>query len=180
MAPESCCPDSQKENLNQLIDAVNLTDLQKRFLKSRWLDQLMWMESSAKKAQMRYYLLRLMCIIGGVMIPALVGLDMDDKMNEFIRWMTVLLSLMVAVSAAVEAFFQFGERWRHYRRTAELLKIEGWRFFQLCGPYQNADSHEAAYPVFAGRVEETFQGEVEDYIARVVREKGKNGDNAGS
>lgn len=162
-----------KEQLLQLIDTLDVDKLQKKFLQSRWLDQLLWMEKASTKNQRKYYLLRLACIIGGVIIPALVGLKLSGGWDIFIRIITVVLSLIVAVSAAVEEFFHFGERWRHYRRSVGQLKAEGWLFFQLSGPYESHSSHKEAYPIFAGRVEQTFQNEMETFISKISKEEQK-------
>jgi len=172
MNPESNADYTQKmkAELTQLIDDLEIGDLQKKFLKSRWLDQLSWMETTSKKNQRYYYLFRLACIIGGVMIPALVSLKVTGSMGGLVQFVTVLLSLIVAVSAAIEEFFHFGERWRHFRRTAELLKGEGWSFFQLTGNYQQYMTHADAYPVFTGRVEEAFQNELEIFTTKVSKE----------
>ena len=80
----------------------------------------------------------------------------------------------MALSAAVEEFFHYGERWRHYRHTVEALKSEGWQFFQFSGPYADM-THVRAYPAFAARVEELSREEVETYITQVFKEK-KDGD----
>jgi hypothetical protein len=161
-----------KQDLGGLIEALELSDLQKHFLRSRWLDQVLWMESTAATCQCRYYALRLIAIIGGVIVPALVGLKISDGVaSGFIFWLTFLISLMVAVSLAVEEFFHYGERWRHYRRTVETLKIEAWQFFQLSGPYQAHRNHQEAYPPFAARVEEILRQDVEVFITQVVKEK---------
>src|SRR5215217_2417818 len=175
-----------KEDLSKLIDSINLTDLQKHCLRSRWLDQILWMEGKANRYRSRYYFLRLTTIIGGVIVPALVslntpaltGLAVSDGTNLGLGWIAPVagwaafaLSLVVALSAAIEQFFNYGERWRHYRRMVETLKIEGWQFFQLSGPYHHYKSHTEAYPVFAARTEETNQHDVESYITNVVREK---------
>lgn len=165
--------EKMKEELLQLIDTLDVDKLQKKFLRSRWLDQLLWMENASKKNQRKYYLLRLACIIGGVIIPALVGLNLTGGWDIFIRIITVVLSLIVAVSAAIEEFFHFGERWRHYRRSVGQLKTEGWLFFQLGGPYESFSSHKEAYPIFTGRVEETFQNEMETFISRISKEEQK-------
>lgn len=159
-----------KAELIQVIDELEIADLQKKFLKSRWLDQLLWMEGVSKKNQQFYYVFRLACIIGGVMIPALVSLKIAGGMGGFVQFVAVVLSLIVAVSAAIEEFFHFGERWRHFRRTAELLKGEGWSFFQLTGNYRKYVTHADAYPVFAGRIEEAFQNELEIFITKVSKE----------
>jgi hypothetical protein len=168
-----------KEDLGTLVDALKLSDLQKHFLHSRWLDQIIWMEGKADSARSWYYRLRLTIIIGGVSIPALVSLNtpalmnltINDRIASTVGWITFGLSLLVALSAAVEQFFNFGERWRHYRRMAETLKTEGWQFFQLSGPYRRYESHAEAYQTFASRTEETNQHDVEAYISSVVREK---------
>jgi hypothetical protein len=157
------------KELTALIDGLRFDDeMPKQFLKSRWLDQLIWMDIASKKNQNYYYILRLSCIVGGVLIPVLVSIDANGALLHFL---TVLLGLVVAVSAAVEAFFHFGERWRHYRRMAEILKSEGWSFFQRSGKYREYESHAEAYPEFAGRVEEIFQKEVEVFITKVSKEK---------
>ena len=52
-----------------LIDEFELDDRQKRFLQARWLDQMAWFDRKAKQAQRRYYLLRLVAIVGGLVVP---------------------------------------------------------------------------------------------------------------
>jgi len=187
-----------KEDLGKLIDTLELTDLQKHCLRSRWLDQILWMEGKANRYRNRYYFLRLATIIGGVIVPALVslntpaltGLAVGDGTNLGLGWIAPVagwaafaLSLVVALSAAIEQFFNYGERWRHYRRMVESLKVEGWQFFQLSGPYGGDRNHADACSAFATRTEELHQHDVEAYITSVVRERkedeqGKAGDAA--
>ena len=139
-----------KQDLGGLIETLQLSDLQKHLLRSRWMDQVLWMEGKAASAQKRYYVLRLVAIIGGVIVPALVGLKIGEQgAGDFIHWVIFFLSLIVAISVAVEEFFHYGERWCHYRRTVEYLKIEGWQFLQLAGNYQQFETHSQAFPVFA-------------------------------
>jgi hypothetical protein len=175
-----------KEDLSKLIDSLNLTDFQKHCLRSRWLDQILWMEGKANRYRNRYYFLRLTTIIGGVIVPALVslntpaltGLAVSGGTNLGLGWIAPVagwaafaLSLVVALSAAIEQFFNYGERWRHYRRMVESLKVEGWQFFQLSGPYGANRNHAEAYSAFAARTEELHQHDVEAYITSVVRER---------
>src|SRR4030042_2403900 len=142
MAEKHSCFGFLKQDLGGLIESLQLSYLQKHLLRSRWLDQVLWMEGKAASAQKRYYALRLVAIIGGVIVPALVGLKIGEQgVCLWIQWTTFFLSLIVAISVAVEEFFHYGERWRHYRRTVECLKIEGWQFFQLAGKYQQSQTH---------------------------------------
>ncbi|BAB77939.1 DUF4231 domain-containing protein [Anabaena sp. FACHB-709] len=161
-----------KGKFTNLIDSLNLSELQTQFLFSRWLDQMLWMERQAGKSRNRYYRLRLVTIIGGVALPALVSLNINSsQVREIFVWATFSLSQVVAISAAVEEFFHYGERWRHYRRTAESLKTQGWQFFQLTGPYVNYETHDKAFSNFANQVEEIIQRDVEVYATQVVQEK---------
>ncbi|RJQ46101.1 MAG: DUF4231 domain-containing protein [Nitrospiraceae bacterium] len=161
-----------RQDLNVLIDVLNISDLQKHFLKSRWLGQVLWMEEKAAIAQVWYYILRLVAIVGGIIVPVLVSLTMSGQANELLlKGSTTVLSLLVAISVAVEEFLRFGERWRHYRRTVEMLKIEGWQFFQFSGPYRDYKTHADSYSEFAGRIENVTMQEVDVYITQVVKEK---------
>jgi hypothetical protein len=160
-----------RDELAQIIGQLQLSPLQQRCLRVRWVDTVLWMEGRAGHARNRYYLLRLLVIGGGVLIPALVSLDLAGLGAAAIKWATFGLSLVVAISAAVEGFFRYGERWRHYRRTVELLKAEGWRFLQLGGGYADFAGHAEAYPVFAGRVEEIIGSNVETFVTELARER---------
>jgi Protein of unknown function (DUF4231) len=164
-----------KSEFGELIEGLSVDDRKKRFLKSRWLDQVLWTESQAGKARNRYYVLRLTTVIGAVLVPALVSLTLsDDTLNDAVRVATWIVSLVVAISAAVEQFFHFGDRWRNYRRTAERLKAEGWFYFQLSGPYAtDRGTHTSVFDDFAARVEATIQSDVDTYLTEIVVEREK-------
>lgn len=168
-----------KKDFGDIIDKLELTDIQKHFLRSRWLDQVLWMEGRANSAQWYYYRLRLATIMGGILIPALVSLDLSGITGSIFRYLSIIIGLIVAISAALEQFIGYGERWRHYRRTVETLKIEGWKFFQLSDNYQNYRNHSDAYPAFAKLVEDVIQRDVEVFITEVVKEKKEKEDQPG-
>ncbi|HAC63593.1 MAG TPA: DUF4231 domain-containing protein [Cyanothece sp. UBA12306] len=161
-----------EEEIIGLINKTSLSDLQKQFMKARWLDQVLWLEGRAEKFKNRYYKLRMITIIGGVIVPALVTFQSDNPtIKNAITWTTWGLSQAVAISAAVEEFFHYGERHRHYRNTAETMKIEGWQFLQLSGSYRNAKSYSDVYSDFAQRVETIIQRDVDGYFSEVVADK---------
>ena len=162
-----------RTTFERLINDANLDTRQRDFLELRWLDQVTWMETSAVQAQRFYYRLRLITIVGAVVVPALVALNtLDGWPGDAAQIGAWIVSLIVAISAAVEGFFQFGYRWRNYRSTAERLKTEGWLYLELAGPYAGVDgSHKDAYPAFVSRVEELIQKDVDLYITEVATEK---------
>jgi len=166
--------DQFKQEICTLIEQIDLSDLQKQFMKARWLEQLLWLEGRAQTTRNQYYFLRLLTIIGGVIVPALVSLNINaNDVQVVVGWLAFGLSQVVAISAAVEEFFHYGERYRHYRNTAEAMKIEGWQFLQLSGSYRHAQNHAEVYPDFAQRVESIIQRDVEGYLSEVVQEKEK-------
>ena len=103
-------------------------------------------------------------------MPALVTLNLNGPARAPLSWATFAVSLLVAISAAVEGFFRYGERWRHYRRTAELLKTEGSQFFQLTGHYRRHTTHASAYQLLASRIEDILQQDIDAYITTVAAE----------
>lgn len=162
MAIKTSITESTKQDYGKLIDELELSEMQKHFMRFRWLDQVLQMESRYEKNQLWFYTMRLVAIIGGIMVPALISLNIYGA--------AILVSLLVAISVAGDEFFHFGERCRHYRRTAELLKIQAWQFFQLSGPYQTMPTHGTAYPLFAGKVEQTVRNEVNVYLPEAENE----------
>jgi uncharacterized protein DUF4231 len=160
------------QEFDPLLDEFDLDERQRRFVRSRWLEQTAWFEAKAKQAQRRYYVLRLVAIVGGLIVPALVSLNIhQDSVASTIAWTTFALSLVVGIAVAVDGFFNYGGRWRQYRRTAELLKGHGWQYFELIGVYSGYPTHRAAFPRFAAAVEALIAEDVEAYLSKVMREQ---------
>ncbi len=169
---ESVPAQPAKSDIEGLVEMLDLSDLQKHFMRSRWLDQVQWMEGKAGMAKKRYYALRLTTIIGGVLVPIIISLNFNNpRANNIARGISIGLGGLVAISSAVDEFFHYGERWQHYRRTTESLKIQGWQFSQLSGPYQTYETHKQAFPMFASQVENILQHDVEVYMTQVEAEK---------
>ncbi|NEP53597.1 MAG: DUF4231 domain-containing protein [Moorea sp. SIO3C2] len=157
-----------------LIDAIDLSDLQKRFIKARWLDQVLWLDKRANQCRNRYYALRMITIIGGVIVPALVGINSSDgQIRVALGWTAFGLSQVVAISAALEELFQSGKHYTQYRNSAEAMKIEGWEFLQLSGPYRRVKNHTQAFTNFSSRVEALIRKDVEGYISEVQQDQEK-------
>jgi len=158
-----------RDDLSELIDSLSITETRKHFIRSRWLESLLWMEAAAQRSRRRYYALRLVIVVGAVTIPALVSINAVGKTNSVVTWVTFAVSLVVGVSAAVDGFFHFGDRWRHYRSIVEELKTEGWDLHQLSGPYAgDGATHETVFPVFVKRVDTLLVRETQTYIAEIA------------
>lgn len=161
-----------REDMSTMIDLVQLSDLQKHYLRSRWLEQVVWMEDKAQDCRNRYHMLRLTTIIGGLIVPALVGLNaVTGIVGDVVYWMIFFISLMVSITAGLDEFFKYGDRWRHYRSIVEELKIIGWQYFQLAGRFKDFKSHHVGYISFVNTIEDIMQKEVEVFVSNVTKEK---------
>ena len=165
---------SSNERLRAVLDSIEITDFQRGLLRERWLDQLTWMGAQSRKARRRFLMFRLPVVVGGVFIPALVTILLSAKGDtgatiawlggfpvDGIRFLAFVVSLTVALCAGAEEVFHFGDRWRHYRRTTELLKTLGWQYLMLSGSFRRYASHATAFSTFTERVEDTLNEDVE-------------------
>lgn len=177
MAKKTSYEDSLRKEMGGLIDQLQLPGLYKQALKARWLDQVVWMEKKADQCRRWHYRLRLTTIVGGVILPALVGANFQLEDNKSFKlwfpYLTFGLSQIIAVSAAVEEFCRFGDRWRQYRQTVENLKTEGWQYLQSSGPYSEHVEHVENYTLFAARVESIIKEDVQTYITELIKQKSK-------
>ena len=181
MAKKKTYYDHLREELGELLDKLQIDSFQKTTLKRRWLDQVVWADKKADECRRLHYRLRLTTIIGGVILPALVGVNMQlDKNNDASRWfpyVPFVLSQVIAVSVALDEFGRYGDRWSNYRKMAEDLKAEGWQYLQLNGTYELLSSHQDGYARFAEQVENVISQDVKSYIAALqekqIKEQGQ-------
>jgi hypothetical protein len=165
-----------REDVSAMIESkeLALSNLQKGYLRSRWLEQMLQINKKYGWAYKSYYALRLITIVGCLLILLSVSLSANGaewQWGNAVRGFTIFSSLLVSVCVAVEHLFGFGESCHQYERTAERLKAEGWRFLQLSGSYQGYKSHSDAFAVFANQVEALSQTDVEVYNFDVVHER---------
>jgi len=162
---------ARDRELGAQIDLLDLAPIQRAYLRQRWLSELTYLSGSARRHQRYHYTLQIVIIIGGVLVPALVGLHVNNTQwwAPAIQWLAFTLGLIVAMAAALEGFFRWGDRWRHFRLRREQLFAEGWAFLELAGAYRRFDSHQEGFKSFVTRTEEKIGQEVQVYISEVVR-----------
>ena len=155
-----------KTEFGTVIETLELDPLQKAYLKSRWLEQVMWLESRASNMRDWHRRLRIGAILASAIVPILITVNFDESktVDKWLKVITVGISAAVTVAGAVEEFSQFGEKWYRYRRAAEVLKSYGWQFMERTGTYRTFETHQAAFPVFVEQVEGIVQRDVEVYV----------------
>ncbi len=170
-----------EQNLLEIVTELQITELQRKILIRRWLDQLIFFEGAAGKAKKSYYFFRITAIIGGILVPLVASLQLPDVG----RWslgiiLTSIIGSVVAAVGSLEAFLKTGDRMRQYRQSAEFMKIEGWSFFSLTGEYGAFNTHAEAYETFAGRVEDIVRLDVRSFVSKLAEKKpGQSEDETG-
>lgn len=129
------------------------------------------MEQKAIRCRNRYNWLRMTTIIGGVLVPILLTLTINEQnFNKLLNKLVILGSSVVAVSSAVEGFFGYGRQWYSYRQSVESLKSHGWQFFELTGAY-SGKTHAEAFKGFAAQVGELIQRDVKLYMTQLSQQQ---------
>lgn len=165
-----------REDLNSIIESKELvlSNLQKAYLRSRWMELMLQTAAKYRRAVRSFYALRLATVISCLFILLLVSVDATSQREMWgipARVLTIFFAMLVAACVAVEHLFEFGESRHRFGRVAERLKAEGWRFLQLSGPYQSYESHAEAFAAFANQAEALSQTGIEVYSFDVVRER---------
>jgi Protein of unknown function (DUF4231) len=164
---------SNREKRNQELFAIIkklqtdnlLGDAEINYLEFRWFKSFLWMDKAAVAHKTMHYAMRLVMSIGTILIPVLTANDLD------FRFLTLSIGLIVAISTAIEELFKYKDYWYHHRIDAELLRSEGWQFFQKIGHYKEYSSHREAFPIFATRIEEISQSSVDSFICKIIQSK---------
>ena len=158
--------------LNTLVAALDLGDEKlNEYLNARWLNYVEWWDWRSRQAKRKYEALRCAVVVGSALIPALVGIRELKQFGEY-SWIfavaLIAVSLVVAICGGIEGLFGFGDIWREKRMAAELIKSEGFSFFELTGAYAQFKTHQQAYKLFAQNVEDLIRHEIRDYVVAVT------------
>ena len=156
--------DSRKKSLFELIDQLELKDEQKSVLRGRWADQTSWYGSKARDAKKKRNRFRVIVIFGGALLPAVPAITSLLQIGDFSEEITAVIALVGAITAGLDAFFDYHDDYNRYRENAELLKSEGWSYFSLSGTYKHYKSHGAAFERFCERVEDVIRRELKAFV----------------
>ena len=106
--------------------------------------------------------LHMVIFVGAVILPFLIQLHAQD-------FISIIVSALVAVAAAITHFFQFGDRRRIYRLTSEELRREINYFDVHGGAYKNLKPDEA-FEHFLDQTQKLIFQNVRDFFTVVGAE----------
>ncbi len=149
-----------------------LDDFQTEYLKSRLVNQIVYMDGKSNKCKEKYVKSQMISIIGGVVVTALVGLstfippEKDSvDMRKFFGVAAFVVSQVVTVTSALEQLHKNNELWLFYRRSNEYMKSQLWHFLELTGPYENI-GRKTAFRILVKQSEEIIPRDLDILSAK--------------
>lgn len=123
----------------------------KKYIKDRYEDQINWYSDSASKNKRFYSFFQWSVIILSASLPVLI-VSIPDPW----QWLTVILSILLAIGTAGLKTFKFQENWINYRTISETLKKEKHYYDAELDEYAEGSDKEA---LFVDRVESLISRE---------------------
>ena len=129
----------------------DITPQERYYIEHRWYSQWSFFDTKATENKNRYYRTQLIVGIGSVSVPVLVGINATGLAAQVLYFVTVFISLSVAMATAIESLYTFGDNWRSYRSAAEDMRQEKSLYDVKAGRYA---TNKQAFIRFVERCEE--------------------------
>ncbi|RKS03085.1 DUF4231 domain-containing protein [Flavobacterium sp. 102] len=166
-----------RKRIELYVDAIkklSLDPYKKDQLVSNYILNLRLMETLANRNLLFQDISNVIVIVLSALVPVFINYSSandtvsEDTPNHLI-WATIL-SVALAIFNALRQSYKFREKWQNYRRTAELLLIEGQNYFALSGVYQKYVTHDEAFPYFITAISNIRINQINDYIKNALTE----------
>jgi hypothetical protein len=177
---------SHIQDIHRAIERIDLDDIQKEILNSRYTSVLREYEQRAHRYSLSYNGLRIMITVGSLIVPAVLSVQYTASTgtSQFASasyWCVWLLSLFVTISNGVLSLFKIDKKYYILNSTFQHLMSEGWQYIQLCGRYSGRftpgeiATHQTQLKYFCFQIERVRMKQVEDEYYRVPDEKDTHG-----
>ena len=121
------------------------------YLTNRYSGQIQWYSNSASKNKRWYHVFQWGVIVLSAVVPVLVAYVPDEY-----KYLTIIVSILLAIGTAALKTFKFQENWINYRTVSETLKKEKSFYDAGLDEYGSAEDREA---LFVERVESLISRE---------------------
>jgi Protein of unknown function (DUF4231) len=142
-----------------------------QYLDERYFPEVKWYDRRASWNRRLYIAFQAPLIVFSAITPVLIAAG-----GDFERWLAVLISAAVAISASTLKAGKFEENWLNYRSTCETLRKEVHYLRAQVGAYKNASNPEGT---FVERVESLISRENALWVSSRAPEEGETGTRLG-
>lgn len=189
-----CCTlYKDKSNFQNIIQDLNISDIQKHIIRTRYLNILESFQRRARNYSYVYFSGHFIITVGSLFVPALLSIQNSDKSFTFgdssdntfaveVYWVTIVISLLVTIFNGILTLFKVNKKYYLLNTSLERLRSEGWQYFSLTGRYasnNNSTTHENQFVYFSHYIEKIKMKQVEEeyYKTDVADTYGQNGQN---
>lgn len=121
------------------------------YVNCRYKEQIDWYSKRASSNKKWYQGFQWGVIVLSAAAPAMIA-----SISETYQWITISISIVLAIGTSVLKTFNFQENWVNYRTVSETLKKEMYFYDAGIGDYAASEDAEA---LFVERVESILSGE---------------------
>lgn len=135
--------EKHRNELQNLVDDLEISELQKIILKKRYVNLVYCLHARAAKYSLLYHLGHFIITVGSLFVPALLsvqytntdGESINPKRQVDIFWTTWVISLLVTISNGIITLYKIDKKYYVLYTVLERLRSEGWQYFSLTGRY---------------------------------------------
>ncbi|MDO6595598.1 DUF4231 domain-containing protein [Oceanihabitans sp. 2_MG-2023] len=165
---------NSKENFksyNELIERSALSETDKILFTVSWLNYLKYLDKIAIKDSLFFNVLQILILVVGILIPIIEQTELNSKIGNSSITVISVLGITIAIATALIRHFRFEERWKHYRKNAEIIRNEGEDFLALTGNYESSKNIHHAFKKFIENITVIKRQEVDSYIIKVRKKE---------
>ncbi|MES2556644.1 MAG: DUF4231 domain-containing protein [Bacteroidota bacterium] len=140
---------------------------QEEYFNQRIEEQIAWYDRAAKRNKRAFQILKAGEIVVASVTPFLIAhSDVDGGPLHVIA---AIMSILIAVLAAMLGAFKLQEKWMQFHSVSEQLKHEKYMFLTNSGVYERNSS----FPAFVKRIEIILIRENDDWMKLVSAQDSK-------
>ena len=141
-----------------------------KYLRDRYFAEISWYDMKSMRNQIWYRTLQWGLIVLASLTPVVIALAQKSDSMPWMKYLSLITSVLVAILAASLKTFKFEENWINYRTTCETLKKEIHFFDAGIDEYKDNQDREG---MFVKRVEALISRENTLWLT-TVHEKQKD------
>lgn len=161
-----------------VLDKIRTLDIHdKEIIKHRFFTIIVELEKSCNKIHYYFHLFRWLITTGSLIIPALLSIQQLDDNTSLIKnhtiiiyWATWFLSILVSLCNAYYTLYKIDKQYYLYHSMYEMIRSEGWQYFQLSGKYSGHFLSDNEEPTHKNQFL-LFCSEIEKMKMRLVAEE---------
>ncbi len=149
-----------------IINTLELEDSKKNLIRLNWLSSIIHYEKKISKNFFLHNLFSIIGIVGGISIPAVSAFDDLFEPSSY-KVIVSILGIITASSVAINMNQKYDERWKHFRKVVEMIRIEGESYFSSAGSYYTGKTILENFSPFMGKLKDIKSSEINGYFSKI-------------